>query len=339
MTATIYTVSTAQHAVRSAPRPVLRNYRGEIDLPAMLAVVLGSKEIDHLERTDTLEEITRNYQHLVNSDPYQDVLLAEVADQVVGYTRVWWEQEDSGLTNYFHINFLLPEWRGNGIRRSLLQAAEHRLRQIAAGHASDGPRFLASFCADTETHLESLLIEVGYEPIRHALNMVRPDLDNIPDWPLPEGLEVRPVQPEHIPAILDAAKEAFRDHWGFSSSAWDQDTEGFKESKEFQPHLWQVAWDGDQVAGQVDNFIHEQENQEYNRKRGYTEGISVGRPWRRRGLAHALIARSFHMLKEMGMTEAALGCDAENLSGAVRVYTDMGFRTVKRYTNYRKPLS
>ena len=35
----------------------------------------------------------------------------------------------------------------------------------------------------------------------------------------------------------------------------------------------------------VRNFINHKENQEANRKRGYTENISVRRPWRRQGIA------------------------------------------------------
>jgi ribosomal protein S18 acetylase RimI-like enzyme len=38
------------------------------------------------------------------------------------------------------------------------------------------------------------------------------------------------------------------------------------------------------------------------------------------------------------MTEAALGVDTENESGALRVYEGCGFRVVSRSTNYRKPL-
>jgi len=64
----------------------------------------------------------------------------------------------------------------------------------------------------------------------------------------------------------------------------------------------------------------------------------VRRPWRRRGLARALIARSFGVIKELGMTEAALGVDAENISGALQLYKSMGFQVVKRYTTYRKPM-
>ena len=88
----------------------------------------------------------------------------------------------------------------------------------------------------------------------------------------------------------------------------------------------------------VQNFIDGEENREYNRKRGWTEGICVRRPWRQRGLAKALIARSFQVLKDQGMTEAALGCDAENLSGAVHLYRSMGFQPIKKHIGYRKPM-
>jgi ribosomal protein S18 acetylase RimI-like enzyme len=44
------------------------------------------------------------------------------------------------------------------------------------------------------------------------------------------------------------------------------------------------------------------------------------------------------VLKDHGMTEAALAVDAENISGALKLYESMGFQTVKRHTTFRKPL-
>ena len=100
--------------------------------------------------------------------------------------------------------------------------------------------------------------------------------------------------------------------------------------------LWQIAWDGDGVAGQVRSFINHKENDDQGRLRGYTECISVRRPWRRRGLAHALILNSLRILKEHGMTEAALGVDTENISGALRLYERCGFRPERSGSIYRK---
>ena len=117
------------------------------------------------------------------------------------------------------------------------------------------------------------------------------------------------------------------------------DYQRFLNEVPFQPHLWQVAWDGDQVAGMVRNFIDDEQNAKYNRKRGYTESISVRRPWRKRGLARALIARSFNMHRDLGMTEAALGVDTQNPNGARQLYESMGFQTVWSSSSYRKPLA
>ncbi len=154
---------------------------------------------------------------------------------------------------------------------------------------------------------------------------------------MPPKLEVRPVLDEHIRPIWDADVEAFRDHWGYVPPN-EESYQHWLEWRCFNPELWKVAWDGDQVAGMVLNFIDEQENEKYQRKRGYTESISVRRPWRRRGLAQALIAESFHFLRDLGMEEAALGVDTQNLTGAFRLYESMGFEKVKRWTDYRKNL-
>ena len=69
---------------------------------------------------------------------------------------------------------------------------------------------------------------------------------------------------------------------------------------------------------------------------GWLEHVSVRRPWRRRGLASALMASALVGLRDARMTEAALGVDAENISGALRVYEAMGFRRAKTGVSYRK---
>ena len=88
----------------------------------------------------------------------------------------------------------------------------------------------------------------------------------------------------------------------------------------------------------VRNYIDDDENSKYDRLRGYTEEISVRRPWRRRGLARALIAESFRHSRDQGKEEAALAVDTQNLSGALRLYESMGFEKVTRWTEYRKNL-
>lgn len=80
------------------------------------------------------------------------------------------------------------------------------------------------------------------------------------------------------------------------------------------------------------------ENERFGRRRGYTEDIMVARRWRRRGVARALIAQSFGVLKERGMTEAALGVYVNHPASARELYESLGYRTVRSAFTYRKPL-
>ncbi len=313
-----------------------RYFRGEEDFPQMLATIHAAKLADGVERSETLEDMRTNYAHLHNCDPFRDVLIAEADGNMAAYSRVWWYiDETSKLRIYQSFGFVRPKWRHKGLGRAMLHYNQALLRSIAGDHPQDLERYFESACQDSEKETEALLLSDGYQGVRHGFTMVRPDLENIPDLPLPEGLEVRPVLPEHYRAIWNAEQEAFRDHWGYVEGNED-DYEAWTTHRNFQPDLWKIAWAGDEVAGQVKSFIDSEENAEYHRLRGYTENISTRRPWRKRGLAHALIARSLRLLKEKGMQEAALGVDTQNLSGALHVYEDMGFKVVRRHSVYRK---
>ncbi len=318
-----------------------RGFRGPEDFPLMHNVIEKSKDVDKQEFSESLEDLARNYEHLTNCDPYQDMLLVEMHGEVIGYSRVFWAELNlEGKRVYQHFTNLLPTWRGQGIRQAMLRYNEHRLRQIAAGHAFAGESYFEAWASRDETHWAGCLQAARYQPVRFGYEMVRPNLDDIPDIPLPTGLEVRPARPEDHDRIWYAAREAFHDHWGYSDDEWSEENwQQWQKNPIFQPHLWQAAWDGDEVAGMILNFIHEAENREYNRLRGYTETICVRRPWRRLGLARALLARSFHVLKAARMAEAALGVDAENPSGALQLYESMGFRVHKEFVTYRKPLA
>ncbi|MGC9468053.1 MAG: GNAT family N-acetyltransferase [Anaerolineae bacterium] len=316
-----------------------RGFRGESDFEKMISVIDRSKGVDGRDFAETIDDLKRQYEHLVNCDPATDMLFVEHDGEVIGYARVWWQQIVDGPRIYAHFAYLIPEWRGKEIRRAMVAYNEWRLRQIASGHETQALRYFEAWSSDKKVDWTRVLEKAGYQVVRYGFEMVRPDLDHIPDLPLPRGLEVRPVKPQDYTKVWSAAREAFRDHWGFSEAEWaETHFEAWQKDDTFDPDLWQVAWDGEEVAGMVLNFISRCENEEFGRQRGYTETICVRRPWRRRGLARALIARSLKLHRDLGMTEAALGVDAENPNGALHLYQSMGYETVKRHMTYRKPL-
>ena len=321
------------------PGLTFRSFGGEGDFPAMVEIINASNVADDLEGLDTVEGVANDFAHLSNCDLARDMLMAEADGRLIGFARVSWWVNDVGERIYGLNGQVHPDWRGKGVGRAMLHWQERRVKEIAATHSAAEPRYLQAFAMDGSQRRLALLKSEGYAPIRFGFMMVRPNLDDLPEMALPEGLEVRPVLPEHRRLIWEALEEAFRDHWGHRAST-EEEYQGFLNWPDSQPQLWQVAWDieTNQVAGMVLNTIFENENQRFNMKRGWTDPICVRRPWRRRGLARALIIRSLRLLKEQGMTEAALGVDAENPNKALHLYESCGYWPVKRSFTLRKNL-
>ncbi len=318
-----------------------RNFQGESDFPGMQTVLNAARVADQEQYFESLEGFINNITHLTHCDPYQDILIAEIHAEVVAFSRVEWRVEEAtGAHLYMLIGWVRPDWRGRGIGRAMLHHNQVRLHEIAVSLSSAGderPGEYEAYATNFQPGNLALMESEGYHVVRQGYTMYRPNLDEIPEIPMPEGLEVRPALPEHYRKIWDASQEAFRDHWGYAVPT-EEDYQGWLKSSEFQPDLWQVAWDGEEVAGMILNFINQEVNEKFGRKRGYTEGISVRRPWRKRGLARALLARSLKMHRDLGMTEAGLGVDASNPHGAVHLYELMGYRTARTTFTYRKPI-
>jgi mycothiol synthase len=314
---------------------VLRHLRPPDDYRAMNAIANAIRAAEGTDFSTTDRQFQQFYENLTGCDPATDVAIAEIDGRIVGYGRAASHQELDGTRIYEVIPFVDPRVAGQEIFTAMLDAIEARARAIAAEHPPD-KKLLETFGGDLAPERDALLRAAGYEAIRFFYSMVRPSVDDLPDAPVPEGLEIREVLPEHMPVIWAADQEAFRDHWGYAPGT-DSDYQLFLTDPVMtDTALWRIAWDGDEVAGQVRSYINAEENERLGRLRGYTEHISVRRPWRRRGLARALIAASFPLLRARGMTEAGLGVDTENTSGALRVYEGCGFRPVGRSATYRK---
>ncbi len=323
----------------SIPGLKFRHYRGEADLPGIVALDNLTYLADQTGEIETLEQLRHHFAHLKNCDPHQDVVLGELDGELIVYSRVYWVHEKNGPFLYRHFGNIHPDWRQKGLGAALLAYNERRLRAIAQknGHNGGAPRFFESFSGDTMPGNNALLENAGYQIERYFYEMTRPIDKPIPDAPLPAGLEIRPFEEAHNRPIWEAADEAFRDHWGYVS-ATEEDYQRFLHRPTRKPHLWKVAWDGDQVAGMVLNNFFEHEDAEFNRRRGWTDPICVRRPWRRRGLAKALIAESLRMFRAMGFDDTALGVDTNNPNGALNLYASMGYELDKTWLSYRKEM-
>jgi ribosomal protein S18 acetylase RimI-like enzyme len=71
---------------------------------------------------------------------------------------------------------------------------------------------------------------------------------------------------------------------------------------------------------------------------GYVNTLGVVRPWRRRGVALALLHHSFRELAERGKRRVALGVDGSSLTGAVRLYEKAGMHIARERVMFEKEL-
>ena len=137
--------------------------------------------------------------------------------------------------------------------------------------------------------------------------------------------------------MWEAEVKALRDHWG----GLGESPEAFARwsgDPRLDPSLFVVGFAGDEVAGAVRNVIDDEENELFDRRRGTLDVVFVRRPYRRRGLARALVLLSLRLLRERGMTSAARGVDSENPNAALALYRSCGFEIHSSSTVWRKPL-
>jgi ribosomal protein S18 acetylase RimI-like enzyme len=321
---------------------VLRRWRGlNADLPAMWAVSDAARVADGEVDRQSYEGMATYYRHLERSEPSRDLVIAELDGRVAGYARVMWNDSNDGERWYEGVCNVHPDARRRGLGTALLEWTERRRLEMAGDQAATGeirerPAWLTSFLWDGDAGGRALLTGAGYEPFRRFASMRRPDLEAIEAHPLPEGLELRPIarDPSAMRRVFDADVEAFREHFGWSEGG-DEKFAEFLEDPDVDPELWVVAFDGDEVAGAVLNGIHQLPGGE---REGWLDSVFVRRPWRRRGLARALIARSLEVLRSRGLTSASLGVDLANVNQALALYEACGFRVVSGATAYRKPL-
>lgn len=312
-----------------------RTFQGTADYPIIAEICLEYWDSIGIDAVISPDEVALAFKHMQHFNLWLNVLIAELAGKPIGYTQANWIQETDGPRIYRHFTHATPEGVGLGVLDELIKFSEKRLRLLARRHPANMEKYFSTGSFDRDPDRMRYLMDQGYKPERYFFEMVRPLEVPIPKRNFPEGIELRAADPQHYRKILAARDEAFLDHWGHEAMT-ESEIQWYFSSPDFQPHLWKVAWEGNEVVGMVLNYIHHKENERFNRKQGYTEDICVRRPWRRQGVAIALIAESLRELHKHGMEQAALDVDTHNPSGALRLYQFLGYKESKKYINYRK---
>ena len=322
------------HDAPAIPGLTFRMFNRALDYEAFVELVGETHRVDGIDYIPTVEGLRAEDEHGGEYDPRRDLILAEIQGDLVAAARTSVRTRD-GIGVHEVEGWVRPAWRRRGLGRALLRWTEARAAEVARVDGRPRHRALTAWPDQLQIGATALYASEGYDIVRYGYLMVRDLADPIADVALPDGLEIRPVDPADHRRIWDADEEAFRDHWN-AAERTEADFASWFADPDLDPSLWRVAWDGDEVAGSVMTFVRPEENEALGISRGWLEHISIRRPWRRRGLASALIADSLRALRDAGLAEAALGVDAENTSGALRLYEAIGFRQARTDVAYRK---
>jgi mycothiol synthase len=311
-----------------------RAFRDLADYEPMSRVMCAATRADDIPWLPTPDHLRIENEGDDGITPREDIVFAEIdgaAVAVAGSDRV----VRDGAPVYEIWGFVDPVARRRGIGTALFARNLARVHERAAAVDAGRPVVIGTQAEDGQEGDRAIIEANGFEPIRHFYLMRRDLTVPIPELPMPDGIELRPVTQDQHRAIYDGQVEAFQDHWGHREGS----EHGFETTyarKEIDTGLWAVAWAGDEVAGVVENWIWPEENAELGVQRGWLEKVSVRRPWRRRGLARALVATSLQRFRDVGMTEGMLGVDATNPLGALALYEGVGFEVSRREVTYRR---
>ena len=310
-----------------------------VDLPAIAALVNTCHIADNGENRTTVAKLRERY-----ADPSFEVdqdlrLWRNPAGELVAIAELWRQPPDTEFVSHLEF-FIHPQARTTQLAETILAWAEQQV--LRWGSQLSVPIVLHAGCRDSLVQRRQLLEQLGFESVRAFWRLRRsltepiPQADATCDWRLGSVWQLRTVVPTDAEKWVETFNQTFIDHWNHSPLTVAEFTHWCNRAQ-YTAHLNLVIETND---GQLAAFTYSEINPERNARLGIQEGhvclLGTRRGYRRLGLGRTLLLESLHRLQQLGMTTASIGVDAQNPSGAVKLYQSVGFEPDKSSTVYRK---
>lgn len=314
---------------RTLPRGFVVSHPTMDDVREAQALIALSEEVIEGLVETTLEDVKLWWQ-----DPDFDIAsdawtVRSPAGMLVALASVMYEQ---------HVRLYAgcdvhPEYLGQGIGSYLLHLSEARAVLHIPEAAPEARVAMLTRANMHDSQRIHLLEKHGFQHIRASwrMNIELSAVPSTPTWP--EGLTLRTLAADRsmARAVYEADEEAFADHWGHMSHTYEEFERWTMQREQFDPTLWFLVMAGNEIAG----LALCQDEKELG---GWVHSLAVRRPWRRKGLGLALLYHAFGEFYRRGIHSVSLGVDAQNLTGATRLYERAGMHIVKQYNTYEKEL-
>lgn len=295
---------------------VLRPIDPASDLAGVSALYLACDLVDFGAPDHQEAWIVQTWQ-----SPAVSAWVVDRGTEVVAYLELETYDTASAFEAYLPV---LPELREGPLRRALLEVAERETRtRMTAPEVA----FRAVASANDATFAGDVAA-AGMAPVRTWMHMER-TLDPGENPGLaPKGVTIRPcVDPDDDEAVFRVLDEGFRGHFGSVSMTFEAWRADFKDEM-YDPALVLLAEADGEPVGVAANWLPD--------GLGWVGDLAVLAPYRGRGIGEALLRHSFSVLAARGATEVRLNVDAENESGATRLYASVGMTERRRFHVFEK---
>jgi len=246
--------------------------------------------------------------------------------QLVGYAMLG----QIALPQLYATPIVHPDYAHAGLDAYLLDRAEERARQVIPLAPDHARVTLNTFSVEKNQALLKVAEQAGFAYVRSSWRM-QIDMTEPPPAPKwPEGITLRPFTLDMARAAHAADEEAFNDHWGHVPMSFEVFEHWLIKIPNFDPTLWFVPMEGEQIVGCA--------LCEMRGDLGWCGGLSIRRPWRRKGVALAMLLHAFGEFYRRGTRKVGLDVDAASLTGATRLYEKAGMHIVYQENQYQKEL-
>jgi GNAT superfamily N-acetyltransferase len=246
-----------------------------------------------------------------------------------------WVVEDESLAAYGVVitygesaetdGFVHPDTTGLGLGSWLLRRGEDRVREL-------GFPTVLTWCLEPDADARALFERSGYREVRRFFRMLIEHDAEPPEPEWPEGFRVGTLGPGDERAFHAALDEAFAEEWNFASQPFEEWAERRINVPDFDPTLWFIVREGDEIAAVLRG----------DPERGgaaWVGALGVRPRWRKRGLGLGLLRHAFAEFYRRGQARVGLGVDAENPTGATRLYERAGMHVTYQAVAFKKELA
>lgn len=290
------------------------------DLPDVVAVMNAVDEATLGEPDSTEADVGAGWDES-GFDVERDAVVAVDEDRVVGYAEVFDRGDDRAE---LEIDVFVEPGREQ-LAAPLLERTLARASELAA------PGARMSTWLPVGDDRAGAFEAAGFTVRRRFVRMRIDPLAAAPAPP-PDGIRISAPRPgideRTVHGIL---VQSFARHARPISPAYERYEEQNVHHPDYDPELWALAWHDDEPVGAITVFDHGD--------LAFIRHLGVLDAWRGRGIASALLAHGLGLVAQRGQRRADLGVDVDDVVGALRLYEQVGFRTIQQLQLYERSAS